>query len=117
MLRAHRLFQYIVLMSYILFWMLGFGTLWVGLKLFDDEVILIATLLVGSGLVLTGLFSLPAKLQFVVEVALIASLFHICIECIEHRAIAGSCAVRPTFKQPSNRTTMTSTLNHFNQVS
>ena len=91
MLRAHRLFQYIVLMSYILFWMLGFGTLWVGLKLFDDEVILIATLLVGSGLVLTGLFSLPAKLQFVVEVALIASLFHICIECIEHRAIAGSC--------------------------
>lgn len=70
-------------MNYFIFWILGFGTLWVGLKLFDDEVILIATLLVGSGLVLTGLFSSPAKLQFIVEVALIASLFHVCTECIE----------------------------------
>lgn len=70
-------------MNYLIFWILGFGTLWIGLKLFDDEVILITTLFVGSGLVLTGLFSSPAKLQFIVEAALIMSLFHICTECIE----------------------------------
>ncbi|MEL6352740.1 MAG: hypothetical protein AAFR58_13330 [Cyanobacteria bacterium J06627_28] len=69
-------------MNYIIFWILGFGTLWAGLKLFDDEVLLIVTLFVGTGFVLTGLFSSPAKLQFGVEAALIASLFHICAECI-----------------------------------
>lgn len=70
-------------MNYFIFWILGFGTLWAGLKLFDDEVLLIVALFVGSGLVLVGLFSAPAKLQFGIEVALIASLFHICTECIE----------------------------------
>ena len=70
-------------MNYLIFWLLGFATLWAGLKLFDDEIILISTLLVGSGLVITGLFCAPTDLQFLIEAALIASLFHICTECIE----------------------------------
>ncbi len=69
-------------MNYLVFWVLGFGTLWGGLKLFDDEVLLIVTLFVGSGLVLAGLLSSPVTLQIGIEVALIASLFHICMECI-----------------------------------
>ena len=70
-------------MSYLVFYVLGFGTLWAGLKLFDDEVILIVTLLTGSGLVLVGLFSSPTGLQVGIEVALVVSLFHVCMECIE----------------------------------
>ncbi|NJM98024.1 MAG: hypothetical protein HC800_13510 [Phormidesmis sp. RL_2_1] len=70
-------------MNYIIFWILGFGTLWAGLKLFDDEVLLIVTLFIGSGFVLAGLLSSPVILQIGIEVALIASVFHICMECIE----------------------------------
>ncbi|MEL6490080.1 MAG: hypothetical protein AAFV85_18280 [Cyanobacteria bacterium J06634_6] len=70
-------------MNYIILWILGFATLWAGLKLFDDEILLIVTLFVGSGLVLAGLFASPGQLQVVIEIALIASLFHICTECIE----------------------------------
>ncbi|MEL6554430.1 MAG: hypothetical protein AAFQ63_13320 [Cyanobacteria bacterium J06621_11] len=69
-------------MNYLVFWILGFGTLWVGLKLFDDEALLIVSLLVGSGLVLTGLLSSPMAVKIGVEVAFIASLFHVCMECI-----------------------------------
>lgn len=70
-------------MNYIIFWVLGFSTLWAGINLLDDEVLLITSLFVGSGLVIIGLFSAPEKLQFGIELALIASLFHICTECIE----------------------------------
>ncbi len=69
-------------MNYIIFWIFGFGTLWAGLKLFDDEVLLIVTILVGSGLVLMGLFSSPVQLQVGVEVFLVFNLFYICMECI-----------------------------------
>lgn len=69
-------------MNYLVFWILGFGTLWVGLKLFDDEALLIVSLLVGSGLVLTGLLSSPMAVKIGVEVAFITSLFHVCMECI-----------------------------------
>ncbi|MEM1308365.1 MAG: hypothetical protein AAGF98_02495 [Cyanobacteria bacterium P01_H01_bin.153] len=69
-------------MTYLIFWLVGFGILWAGLKLFDDEVILIVSVLVGSALVLTGLMSAPTTLQIVIEVALIVSVFHICMECI-----------------------------------
>jgi uncharacterized membrane protein YbhN (UPF0104 family) len=68
--------------NYIVFWLLGFGTLWAGLKLFDDEVILIVTIIVGSGLVLAGLVSAPAGLQIAVEAVLVIALFHLCMECI-----------------------------------
>jgi hypothetical protein len=68
--------------SYILFWVFGFGTLWLGLKLFDDEVLLIVCLAVGAALVLAGLLSAPTVLQIAVEVALVVSLFHLCMECI-----------------------------------
>lgn len=68
--------------NYLIFWVLGFGTLWAGLKLFDDEVFLIVTLIVGSGLVLAGLVSAPAGLQIAVEVVLVIVLFRICMECI-----------------------------------
>ncbi len=69
-------------MTYLVFWILGFGTLWAGLKLFDDEVLLIATIFMGSGLVLAGLLSSPVELQVGIELIVIVSLFHICMECI-----------------------------------
>lgn len=69
-------------MNYLFFLLSGFGTLWAGLNLFDDEVLLIVTLFVGSGLVLAGLISSPVFLQLGVEIALVASLFHVCMECI-----------------------------------
>ena len=75
-------------MSYFFFWILGFGTLWAGLKLFDDEVLLIVTLLVGSRFVLAGLLSSIGGLQIGIAGALIASLFNICMESIER----GDCA-------------------------
>ncbi|MGD1898914.1 MAG: hypothetical protein ACFB16_18420 [Phormidesmis sp.] len=74
--------QFAVLMTYLLFWIFGFGTLWAGLKLFDDEVLLIVTLLIGSVLVLAGLLSSPMAIKIGVEVALVASVFHVCMECI-----------------------------------
>ncbi|MGB7088364.1 MAG: hypothetical protein WBD47_22605 [Phormidesmis sp.] len=70
-------------MNYLVFYLIGFGTLWAGLKLFDDEVLLIVAILIGSGFVLAGLVSSPVALQIGIEAALIASLFHICMECIE----------------------------------
>ncbi|MGB3293540.1 MAG: hypothetical protein WBB01_11190 [Phormidesmis sp.] len=70
-------------MNYLVFYIFGFGTLWAGLRLFDDEVLLIVTLFTGSGLVLAGLLSSPVKLQVGIEVILMISLFHICMECIE----------------------------------
>ncbi len=70
-------------MNYLVFWFFGFGTLWAGLKLFDDEILLIVTLLIGSVFVLVGLLSAPVMLQVAVEIGLIASVFHICMECIE----------------------------------
>lgn len=69
-------------MNYLIFWLLGFGTLWTGLKLFDDEVLLIVSVIVGSGLVLLGLLSAPTKLQIGIEIALIVAVFHVCMECI-----------------------------------
>jgi len=69
-------------MNYLIFLMLGFGTFWAGLKLFDDEVLLIVSLFVGSGLVLAGLLSSPVKLQVGIEIVLIVNLFYACMECI-----------------------------------
>lgn len=69
-------------MSHIIFWILGFGILWAGLKLFDDEVLLIVTLIVGSILVLLGLLSSPPQLQMGIEVVLVVALFHVCMECV-----------------------------------
>lgn len=70
-------------MNYLMFWILGFGTLWAGLKLFDDEVLLIVSLFTGARLVLTGLFSSPIQLQVVIEVVLIIHMFYICMECVK----------------------------------
>lgn len=70
-------------MNYLIFLLLGFGALWAGLKLFDDEILLIVSLFVGSALVLIGLISSPVQLQIGIEAALIAALFHTCMECIE----------------------------------
>lgn len=69
-------------MNHVIFWILGFGTLWAGLKLFDDEVFLIVSVLVGSVLVLAGLIAAPVKLQIGIEIALIVAVFHVCMECI-----------------------------------
>ncbi|MGF1459972.1 MAG: hypothetical protein ACFBSG_13210 [Leptolyngbyaceae cyanobacterium] len=70
-------------MTFLLFWLLGFGILWAGLNLFDDEAILIVSMLVGSALVLIGLVSAPTNLQIGIEVVLIVTIFHLCMECIE----------------------------------
>lgn len=70
-------------MNYLIFLTLGFGTLWAGLKLFDDEVLLIVTLFVGAGLVLAGLLTSPVQLKIAIEVALIVNMFYICMECIQ----------------------------------
>lgn len=74
--------QYSVLMNYLIFLLLGFGSLWAGLKLFDDEVLLIVSLFMGSGLVLAGLLASPVQLQVGIEVVLIINLFYACMECI-----------------------------------
>lgn len=70
-------------MNYLILLMIGLGSLWAGLKLFDDEVILITMLLVGSAFTLAGLLSSPVKLQIIIEIVLIINLFYICMECIE----------------------------------
>lgn len=69
-------------MIYLVFWLLGFGTLWAGLKLFDDEVLFIVSMLVGSALVLLGLVTSPERLQFFIEASLVIVLFFVCTECI-----------------------------------
>jgi len=70
-------------MNYLIYLFLGFGALWAGLNLFDDEVILIVAILVGCGLVLAGLFASPLALKVAIEVVLVGSLFLICMECVE----------------------------------
>ena len=69
-------------MSHVILWILGFGTLWAGLRLFDDEALLIVSILVGAALVLAGLLMSPVKLQMAVEIALIVAVFHMCMECV-----------------------------------
>ncbi|MDX2212308.1 MAG: hypothetical protein SFY66_03370 [Oculatellaceae cyanobacterium bins.114] len=70
-------------MEHLIFWMLGFGILWAGLKLFDDEAILIATAIIGSAFVLIGLISAPLQLQIGIEIGLIVALFNVCMQCIK----------------------------------
>lgn len=70
-------------MHYLIFWLFGFGLLWAGLKLFDDEIIFISTAIVGSGLVIAGLISAPLGLQLGIEAALVFALFNVCMECIK----------------------------------
>jgi hypothetical protein len=70
-------------MTYIILWVLGFGSFWAGLTLFDDEVILIVTALTGAVLVIAGLMTAPPTLQMIVEISLIIVLFNLCMKCIE----------------------------------
>ncbi|MGF1537900.1 MAG: hypothetical protein ACFB4J_15660 [Elainellaceae cyanobacterium] len=70
-------------MNHIVFWILGFGTFWFGLTLFDDEAVLIAAAVIGSALILTGLISAPLGLQISIEVLLVVALFNVCIQCIK----------------------------------
>ncbi|MEO1208492.1 MAG: hypothetical protein AAFX78_03035 [Cyanobacteria bacterium J06638_20] len=69
-------------MNPIILWILGFGTLWAGLKLFDDEVLLIVSMFIGSAFVIAGLLTSPLKIQLCVEAILLVSVFSICMECI-----------------------------------
>ena len=70
-------------MNHFIFWALGFGTLWVGLKLFDDEVILIVSIFVGVGFILAGLIAAPPPLQIPIEIASVLVLFNVCMQCIQ----------------------------------
>ena len=69
-------------MTDLICWAVGFSILWAGLKFFDDEVIVIVSLLVGSAFVLGGVLSAPTPLQIGIEVVLIVTVFHICMECM-----------------------------------
>jgi hypothetical protein len=68
---------------HFLYWFLGFGLFWVGLKLFDDEIILIASAIVGSILILAGLTAAPTVLQIPVEAIAVITLFNVCMQCIK----------------------------------
>lgn len=68
---------------HFLFWFLGFSVFWVGLKLFDDEIILIVSVVVGSGLILAGLASAPTGLQIPMEATAVIVLFNVCMQCIK----------------------------------
>lgn len=70
-------------MQHLVFWIIGFGTLWAGLKLFDDEAILIVSAIVGSVFIVIGLISAPLPLQIAIEIGLILALFNICMQCIK----------------------------------
>jgi hypothetical protein len=70
-------------MKHFIFWALGFITLWAGLKLFDDEVILIVSALVGSVFILAGLIAAPPVLQIPIEIILVLALFNVCMQCIQ----------------------------------
>lgn len=70
-------------MTYFIFLVLGFGLFWAGLKLFDDEVILIASAIVGSVCIFSGLAMSPPFVQIPIEAALILALFNLCMECIK----------------------------------
>ncbi|MEP0873727.1 hypothetical protein NDA01_28750 [Trichocoleus desertorum AS-A10] len=70
-------------MNYLICWALGFSTLWVGLKLFDDEVILIVSIFVGIGFILAGLIAAPSPLQIPIEIASVIALFNVCMQCIQ----------------------------------
>ena len=70
-------------MNHFIFWALGLGTLWVGLKLFDDEVILIVSIFVSVGLILVGLIMAPLPLQIPIEIASVTALFNVCMQCIQ----------------------------------
>lgn len=69
-------------MKHLIFWMLGFSTFWIGLKLFNDEAILIVSALVGSAFILVGLLTSPLPVQIAIEVGLVFALFKMCMECI-----------------------------------
>lgn len=70
-------------MNHVIFWILGFATFWIGLKVFDDEAILISAAIVGSVFIVLGLQSAPPALEIAIEVILVVSLFSICMQCIE----------------------------------
>ncbi|MEP0873847.1 hypothetical protein NDA01_29500 [Trichocoleus desertorum AS-A10] len=70
-------------MNHFIFWALEFSTLWVGLKLFDDEVILIVSIFVGLGFILAGLIAAPLSLQIPIEIASVLALFNVCMQCIQ----------------------------------
>jgi hypothetical protein len=71
------------MMVYVILWALGFAIFWAGLKLFDDEVILITSAMVGSALIIGGLAVAPSPLQMAIEIVLIIVLFNVCMRCIE----------------------------------
>lgn len=64
-------------MDYFILWTLGFSVLWSGLHLFDDEAVLIASVMSGSALILAGLITSPPDLQIVIEIVIVFALFNV----------------------------------------
>ncbi len=75
-------------MIYLILWLLGFASFWLGLNLFDDEILLIACAVVGSGLTIAGLMLAPPGLQIAIEVILVLALFRVCMKCIERGSLS-----------------------------
>gem|GEM_PF-1152239 len=75
-------------MAYLILWGLGFVSFWAGLALFDDEILLIACALVGSGLIIAGLVLAPPRLQIAIEIVLVLALFRVCMKCIERGSLS-----------------------------
>lgn len=69
-------------MKHFVLWAIGFGIYWVGLRL-DEEVLMIVAAIVGSAFILWGLLSAPMALQLVVEIGCVIALFSVCMKCIE----------------------------------
>jgi hypothetical protein len=55
------------MMVYVILWALGFAIFWAGLKLFDDEVILITSAMVGSALIIGGLAVAPSPYKWLLK--------------------------------------------------
>lgn len=70
-------------MGFVGFWLAGFAIFWAGLRLFDDEVLLITAVAVGAALVVWGLALAPLGLQLAVEIACVVVVFFTCMRCIE----------------------------------
>lgn len=70
-------------MNFIGLWLAGFALFWAGLRLFDDEALLITALIAGAALIIWGLALAPVGLQLTVEIGCVLAVFLTCMRCIE----------------------------------
>lgn len=69
-------------MTYLIFLAVGLGFIWLGLRT-REEVYRLTAALVGTVLLVLGLFSTPLQLQLLVEIISIFAVFRICLRCLD----------------------------------